>query len=89
MAGGAGSGKGFAINNFIDAAGFKVRDVDEMKTAVAKLDKLGKFSIDAWYKKYGNKLSDKPGKNGELSPKAHIEEFVLGKGMSISLILQM
>jgi hypothetical protein len=84
MAGGAGSGKGFAINNFIDAAGFKVRDVDEMKTAVAKLDKLGKFSIDAWYKKYGNKLSDKPGKKGELSPKAHIEEFVLGKGMSIA-----
>ena len=83
MAGGAGSGKGFAINNFIDAAGFKVRDVDEMKTAVAKLDQLGKFSIDAWYKKYGNKLSDKPGKKGELSPKAHIEEFVLGKGMSI------
>ena len=84
MAGGAGSGKGFAINNFIDAAGFKVRDVDEMKTAVAKLDKLGKFSIDAWYKKYGNKLSDKPGKDGGLSPKAHIEEFVLGKGMTIA-----
>ena len=31
MAGGAGSGKGFAIDNFIDGAGFKVRDVDEMK----------------------------------------------------------
>jgi len=84
MAGGAGSGKGFAIDNFIDAAGFKVRDVDEMKKAVARLDKLGKFSVDKWYKKYGNKLSDKPGKKGGLSPKAHIEEFVLGKGMSIS-----
>jgi len=84
MAGGAGSGKGFAIDNFIDAAGFKVRDVDEMKTALAKLDKLGKFSVDRWYKKYGKNLSDKPGKDGGLSPKAHIEEFVLGKGMSIA-----
>ena len=84
MAGGAGSGKGFAIDNFIDSAGFKVRDVDEMKKAVGKLDQLGKFSVDKWYKKYGKKLSDKPGKSGGLSPKAHVEEFVLGKGMSIS-----
>ena len=83
MAGGAGSGKGFAIDNFIDSAGFRVRDVDEMKKAVGKLDQLGKFSVDKWYKKYGKKLSDKP-KNGGLSPKAHIEEFVLGKGLSIS-----
>ena len=66
MAGGAGSGKGFAIDNFIDAAGFKVRDVDEMKKAHAKLDKLGKFSVDRWYKKYGKNLSDKPGKDGGL-----------------------
>ena len=83
MAGGAGSGKGFAISNFIDSAGFKVRDVDEMKTAVAKLDQMGKFSVDKWYKKYGNKLSDKAIKGG-LSPKAHIEEFMLGNGLSIS-----
>lgn len=76
MAGGAGSGKGFAIDNFIDAAGFKVRDVDEMKKAVGKLDQLGKFSIDKWFKKYGNRL--KP------SEKAHVEEFVVGKGMTIS-----
>ena len=84
MAGGAGSGKGFAIDNFIDSAGFKVRDVDEMKKAVGKLDQLGKFSVDKWYKKYGKKLSDKPSKSGGLSPKEHIEEFVLGTGMSIS-----
>jgi len=76
MAGGAGSGKGFAIDNFIDAAGFKVRDVDEMKKAVGKLDQLGKFSIDKWFKKYGNKL--KP------DERAHVEEFVVGKGMTIS-----
>ena len=76
MAGGAASGKGYAIDNFIDAAGFKVRDVDEMKKAVGKLDQLGKFSVDKWYKKYGNKLKPKD--------KAHIEEFVLGKGMTIA-----
>ncbi len=84
MAGGAGSGKGFAIDNFIDSAGFRVRDVDEMKKAIGKLDQLGKFSVDKWYKKYGKNLSAKPGKSGGLSPKAHVEEFVLGKGMSIS-----
>jgi hypothetical protein len=84
MAGGAGSGKGFAIDNFVDAAGFKVRDVDEMKKAIAKLDQLEKFSVDKWFSKYGKKLSNKPNKNGGLSPKAHIEEFMLGKGLSIS-----
>mgnify|MGYP000102801457 CR=1 FL=1 len=84
MAGGAGSGKGFAIDNFVDAAGFKVRDVDEMKKAIGKLDQLGKFSVDKWYKQYGKKLSNKPNKNGGLSPKAHIEEFMIGKGLSIS-----
>jgi hypothetical protein len=86
MAGGAGSGKGFAKDNFIDAAGFKVRDVDEMKKAVGRLDQLNKFSIDKWYKKYGKKLSTKPPKKNPkgMSPKEHIEEFVLGKGLSIS-----
>ena len=76
MAGGAGSGKGFAIDNFIDAAGFKVRDVDEMKSAVGKLDQLGKFSIDDWFKKYASKLPEED--------RAHVEEFVVGKGMSIA-----
>ena len=76
MAGGAGSGKGFAIQNFIDSAGFKVRDVDEMKKSVGELDKLGKFSIDAWYKKYS--------KNLKPEEREHVEEFVLGKGLSIS-----
>jgi len=76
MAGGAGSGKGFAIDNFIDAAGFKVRDVDEMKKAVGKLDQLGKFSIDKWFDKYSNNLNP--------DERAHVEEFVVGKGMTIS-----
>jgi hypothetical protein len=76
MAGGAGSGKGFAISNFIDSAGFKVRDVDEMKKQVAKLEQLGKISVDSWYNKFG----------GNLKPeeKEHIQTFVLNKGMTIS-----
>jgi len=76
MAGGAGSGKGFAISNFIDSAGFKVRDVDEMKTAVGKLDQLGKFSVDKWYKKFSGNLS--------ADARKHVEEFVIGKGLSIA-----
>ena len=86
MAGGAGSGKGFAKDNFIDAAGFRVRDVDEMKKAIAKLEQLGNFSVDKWFKKYGKNLSTKPPKKNPkgMSPKAHIEEFMLGKGLSIS-----
>lgn len=42
MAGGAGSGKGFAIKNFVDSASFKVRDVDEWKKSFMKLDDLKK-----------------------------------------------
>ena len=76
MAGGAGSGKGFAISNFIDSAGFKVRDVDEMKKAVGKLEKLGKISVDTWYKKFGGNLS--------AGARKHVEEFVIGKGLSIA-----
>ena len=76
MAGGAGSGKGFAISNFIDSAGFKVRDVDEMKKAVGKLEKLGKISVDKWYKKFSGNLPD--------GARKHVEEFVIGKGLSIA-----
>lgn len=44
IAGGAGSGKGFAIKQFMEGEKFKVRDVDEMKLAFLKLDKLkGKY----------------------------------------------
>jgi len=42
LAGGAGSGKGFASQKFMQADKFKVRDVDEMKKAFMKLDKLTK-----------------------------------------------
>ena len=37
LAGGAGSGKGFAIKNFMEGEKFKVRDVDEWKKAFMKL----------------------------------------------------
>ena len=56
LAGGAGSGKGFAISNFLDSAGFKVRDVDEMKKQLQVLNRLGKISIDDIIKKYGKNI---------------------------------
>jgi len=40
LAGGAGSGKGFAISNFMEGEKFKVFDVDELKKAFIKLKDL-------------------------------------------------
>ena len=40
LAGGAGSGKGFAIKNFMQGELYKVRDVDEFKKAYLELSKL-------------------------------------------------
>ena len=40
FAGGAGSGKGFAISNFIDKSKFKVWDVDDLKLKLAKLPSM-------------------------------------------------
>ena len=37
LAGGAGSGKGFEISNFMEKEKFKIRDVDEWKKAFQKL----------------------------------------------------
>jgi len=42
LAGGAGSGKGFAAKNFINSQDYKIRDVDEWKLAFLKIDKLKK-----------------------------------------------
>lgn len=42
MAGGAGSGKGFAISNFMEGEKFKVRDPDEYKKAFLRLAQLKK-----------------------------------------------
>jgi len=57
IAGGAGSGKGYAISNFLDSAGFKVRDVDEMKKQLQKLNAIGKLSIQQIIDKFGNSIT--------------------------------
>jgi hypothetical protein len=59
LAGGAGSGKGFAIKHFMQGSEFKVRDVDELKIAFQKLDALGKFTTQDLLAKYGDKISEK------------------------------
>lgn len=59
VAGGAGSGKGFAISNFLDSAGYKLRDVDELKKQLQILNRIGKISIDQILDKYGKSLSEK------------------------------
>lgn len=40
LAGGAGSGKGFAISNFLEGEKYKIRDVDEVKKGFIKLADL-------------------------------------------------
>ena len=40
LAGGAGSGKGFAGTNFMNSGDYKIRDVDEMKKSFLKMNKL-------------------------------------------------
>ena len=59
IAGGAGSGKGFAIDNFLDSASYKIRDVDEMKKQLQILNRLGKISIDSIIKKYSKNIKPK------------------------------
>jgi len=59
LAGGAGSGKGFAVKHFMQGSEFKIRDVDELKIAFQKLDALGKFTTQDLLDKYGDKISEK------------------------------
>ena len=59
LAGGAGSGKGFAGSHFIDSDIFRVRDVDEMKKQLQILNRLDKISIDQIIKKYGKNIKPK------------------------------
>ena len=59
VAGGAGSGKGFAIKNFLDSSSFRVRDVDETKSKLQDLNRMGKLSIDSIIKKYGRNITPK------------------------------
>lgn len=75
LAGGAGSGKGFAIDNFMHGEKFKVRDVDALKTAFQKLDELNKFTMQDLLDKYGDKIPH--------SDKLIIDEYVTSKGLSL------
>jgi len=59
LAGGAGSGKGFAIQHFMQGSEFKIRDVDELKIAFQKLDAIEKFTTKDLLDKYGDKISTK------------------------------
>jgi hypothetical protein len=56
IAGGAGGGKGFAVSNFLDSASFKVRDVDEMKKQLQKLNAIGKLSIQQILDRFGKNI---------------------------------
>ena len=46
LAGGAGSGKGFATKNFMEGEKFKIRDVDEWKKAFIAISRIQKDSTD-------------------------------------------
>ena len=59
LAGGAGSGKGFASKHFLDREMFKVRDVDKMKKQLQILNRIGKIDIDGILKKYGKNIPAK------------------------------
>ena len=59
LAGGAGSGKGFAVQHFMQGSEFKIRDVDELKIAFQKLDALGKFTTQDLLDKYSDKISER------------------------------
>lgn len=76
LAGGAGSGKGFAIKHFMQGEEFKIRDVDELKIAFQKLDDLGKFSTKDLLDKYGDKITERD--------KDLIQKEVLDKGLKMS-----
>jgi hypothetical protein len=75
LAGGAGSGKGFAISNYMPGSDFKIRDVDELKLAFQKLDELGKFTLDDLLAKYGDSMPE--------SDKNFIQTKVIDKGFSL------
>jgi len=76
LAGGAGSGKGFARQKFISSESFKVRDVDELKLAFQELSALDKFTTKQFIEKYGNNLSEKD--------RALVQTKMLDKGITIS-----
>ena len=59
VTGGSGGGKGFAIQNFIDSASYKVMDVDELKKKVLWYARIEKIDLDKLYRNKGYILSEK------------------------------
>ena len=76
LAGGSASGKGYARKQFMGSESFKVRDVDELKSAFQELSALNKFTTKQLMQKYGNKLSEK---DREL-----VQSEIIDKGLTIS-----
>jgi hypothetical protein len=58
LAGGAGSGKGFALKNFIQSEIFKIRDVDEWKKQFQELAKFQKIDVSSLLKRYSSSIKD-------------------------------
>lgn len=80
LAGGAGSGKGFAIGQFLDSSNYKIRDVDAWKVAFLKLAKTKE--------KYAE-LRDLDLRNGKDVFKLHMFVKDLGiKEKSLDLLLK-
>ena len=61
LAGGAGSGKGFATKNFMEGEKFKIRDVDEWKKAFMAISKLQRDATD-WEGNINPKYFDSKGR---------------------------
>ena len=76
MAGGAASGKGFAVKNFLEGDKFKIRDVDQLKVAFADLDRIQRTGKT----KTGNPTKQKGFKTGKDLDKL---DFSKGKDVFI------
>jgi|DEB0MinimDraft_6_1074348.scaffolds.fasta_scaffold00358_3 hypothetical protein len=95
LAGGAASGKGFALENFMQPEKFKVRDVDEWKKALMKLDAIAAETDDKYKQKgidtkakFGVRASDLNLKNEEDVFRLHDMVDQLGwKEKTLDLLL--
>ena len=76
LAGGAASGKSFAVQYFMQGSEFKVRDVDKWKIAFQKLDDLDKFTTQDLLDKYGDNISK--------SDKDRIKKELIDKNLKMS-----
>ena len=76
LAGGAGSGKGFAISQYLEGNKFKIRDVDEWKKLSQRLSILSRrYKPETIIDKYGNKLSEKD--------KELVQKLVISKNLTL------